>query len=88
MKKILSLTANYLSIIIDQGGVLPNVHSELLPKQTEGDGDRISSIELHRDIHGHPMVVMESMANDGNEKKILSPVEKSLEQSASSKKNQ
>jgi len=69
-------------VTIAQGGVLPNIRSELLPKKTKGDEDNAGSLESQRGgAHGHPMMMAQSggsMANSGMKKKSIPPAKKSL----------
>lgn len=77
-------------VTIAQGGVLPQIRSELLPKKTKGDDGNAGSMESQRSGHGHPMMMVQSggsMASGANKKKSMPPAKKSLAPAASQKKS-
>jgi len=76
-------------VTIAQGGVLPNIRSELLPKKAKGDEDNAGSIESQRGTQAHMMMVQSggSMANSGMKKKSMPPAKKSLGPPISQKKS-
>lgn len=77
-------------VTIAQGGVLPNIRSELLPKKTKGgDDENAGSMESQRGTQGHQMMVQSggSMANSGMKKKSMPPAKKSLAPPTSQKKS-
>ena len=51
--------------ILAQGGVLPHIRSELLPKKAKGEEDNAGSMESQRGTQGHTMMVMQSGRCDG-----------------------
>jgi len=76
-------------VTIAQGGVLPNIRAELLPKKTKGDEDNAGSMESQRGTQPHPMMMMQSggsTANNGTKKKSMPPAKKSLGPPISQKK--
>ncbi|CAF0842020.1 unnamed protein product [Rotaria sordida] len=76
-------------VTIAQGGVLPNIRSELLPKKTKADEDNGGSMESQRGTQGRQMVMQSggSMANNGMKKKSMPPGKKSLAPPTSQKKS-
>jgi len=76
-------------VTIAQGGVLPHIRAELLPKKTKGD-DNAGSMESQRGTQPHPMMTMQSggsMANNGMKKKSMPPAKKSLGPPTSQKRS-
>jgi len=76
-------------VTIAQGGVLPHIRAELLPKKTKGDEDNAGSMESQRGTQAHPMMMMQSggsMGNNGMKKKSMPPAKKSLGPPTSQKK--
>jgi hypothetical protein len=79
-----------LCIYLAQGGVLPNIRSELLPKKAKGEEDNAGSIESQRGAQRNPMTMMQSggsSGNNGNKKKSMPPAKKSLAPPTSQKKS-
>ncbi|CAF1017619.1 unnamed protein product [Rotaria sp. Silwood1] len=76
-------------VTIAQGGVLPNIRSELLPKKAKADEDNAGSMESQRGTQGHQMMMQSggAMANNGMKKKSMPPVKKSLAPAPSQKKS-
>jgi len=77
-------------VTIAQGGVLPHIRAELLPKKTKGDEDNAGSMESQRGTQAHPMMMMQSggsMGNNGMKKKSMPPAKKSLGPPTSQKKS-
>ena len=90
LNKILSLILNCIFINIAQGGVLPNIRSELLPKKHKSEEENAGSIESQRGAQGHQMAMVQSggsMANSGMKKKSIPPAKKSLAPPTSQKKS-
>jgi len=76
-------------VTIAQGGVLPHIRAELLPKKTKGDEGNAGSLESQRGTQGHQMMMMQSagsMASNGMKKKSMPPTKRSLAPSTSQKK--
>lgn len=77
-------------MIIAQGGVLPNIRSELLPKKAKGDETNAGNIESQRGNQSHPAMMVQSggsMASGSMKKKSMNPVKKSLGPATSQKKS-
>ena len=77
-------------VTIAQGGVLPNIRSELLPKKTKGDQENTGNVESQRGVQSHSAITVQSggsMANSGMKKKSMPPVKKSLGPATSQKKS-
>jgi len=77
-------------VTIAQGGVLPYIRSELLPKKNKGDDNNAGSMESQRGTQAHPTMMMQSggsMANSGAKKKSMPPAKKSLAPPISQKKS-
>ncbi|CAF3985561.1 unnamed protein product [Rotaria sp. Silwood2] len=76
-------------VTIAQGGVLPNIRSELLPKKKNGDDENAGSMESQRGTQGRQLMVQSggSTASNGTKKKSMPPVKKSLAPPTSQKKS-
>ncbi|CAF1130542.1 unnamed protein product [Adineta ricciae] len=77
-------------VTIAQGGVLPHIRMELLPKKTKGDGENAGSMESQRGTQAHPMMMQSSggsMASSSGKKKSMPPAKKSMGPSTSQKKS-
>ena len=66
-----------------QGGVLPHIQTELLPKKTKGgDDEHAGTMESQRGGHGNPMMIhsgsASSMPSSGNKNKSMPPSKKSI----------
>jgi hypothetical protein len=75
---------------IAQGGVLPNIRTELLPKKTKGNEENTGNMESQRGAQNHPAMMIQSagsMTSNGMKKKSMPPVKKSLAPSISQKKS-
>jgi len=68
-------------VTIAQGGVLPQIRAELLPKKTKGESDNAGSMESQRGAQGNPMKMVQSGGSTGksdSKKKSMPPAKKSL----------
>jgi histone H2A len=77
-------------VTIAQGGVLPHIRTELLPKKTKGDDDNAGSMESQRGGQGNPMMTKQSGGSSGSsgmKKKSMPPAKKSLGPPTSQKKS-
>ncbi|CAF0716434.1 unnamed protein product [Adineta steineri] len=77
-------------VTIAQGGVLPNIRMELLPKKTKGGDENAGSMESQRGTQGQPMMMAQSggsMGSSGMKKKSMPPAKKSLAPPTSQKKS-
>jgi histone H2A len=77
-------------VTIAQGGVLPHIRAELLPKKTRGDDDNAGSMESQRGTQAPHMMMVQSggsMGNNGTKKKSIPPAKKSLGPPISQKKS-
>jgi len=75
-------------VTIAQGGVLPHIRAELLPKKTKGDENNAGSMESQRGTQPNPMMMMQSGgSNNGMKKKSMPPAKKSLGPPTSQKKS-
>jgi len=77
-----------VGVTIAQGGVLPHIRSELLPKKTKGEEDTAGSMESQRGGQAHPMMQSGgSTASSGMKKKSMPPGKKSLAPPTAQKKS-
>lgn len=77
-------------VTIAQGGVLPHIRTELLPKKMKGDEDNAGSMESQRGAQGQQMMMVQSggsMGSSGTKKKSMPPAKKSLAPPTSQKKS-
>ncbi|CAF1353061.1 unnamed protein product [Rotaria magnacalcarata] len=77
-------------VTIAQGGVLPNIRTELLPRKTKGNEENTGNMESQRGAQNHPAMMIQSagsMTSNGMKKKSMPPVKKSLAPSISQKKS-
>jgi len=74
-------------VTIAQGGVLPHIRTELLPKKAKSEEDNAGSMESQRGAQRNPMAMMQSGGSSGNKKKSMPPAKKSLAPPISQKKS-
>jgi len=76
-------------VTIAQGGVLPHIRTELLPKKTKIEGENAGSMESQRGTQMYPMIKPQSSGSSvssGMKKKSMPPAKKSIQQKPSSQK--
>jgi len=75
-------------VTIAQGGVLPHIRMELLPKKTKSEGEDSAGTESQRGGQGNPMMIPHATgmtASSANKKKSMPPAKKSIGPSSSQK---
>jgi len=88
-KQLSFFFCHFQPIVLAQGGVLPHIRTELLPKKTKIEGENAGSMESQRGTQMYPMIKPQSSGSSvssGMKKKSMPPAKKSIQQKPSSQK--